>query len=95
MADYYNWRWAFYINVAFGILAFLGIARFMPETPLRKPRFDFFGLSALSIAICALQLMLDRGQFKDRFSSSEIWVEATVAAVAFYLRESEREVRLT
>jgi MFS transporter, DHA2 family, multidrug resistance protein len=29
--------------------------------------------------------MLDRGQLKDWFSSSEIWIEATVAAVAFYL----------
>jgi DHA2 family multidrug resistance protein len=29
--------------------------------------------------------MLDRGQLKDWFSSTEIWIEATVAAVAFYL----------
>jgi DHA2 family multidrug resistance protein len=29
--------------------------------------------------------MLDRGQLKDWFNSTEIWTEATVAAVAFYL----------
>ena len=29
--------------------------------------------------------MLDRGQLRDWFSSTEIWIEATVAAVAFYL----------
>ena len=29
--------------------------------------------------------MLDRGQLKDWFSSTEIWIEAIVAAVAFYL----------
>jgi len=29
--------------------------------------------------------MLDRGQLKDWFSSTEIWIEATVSAVAFYL----------
>jgi MFS transporter, DHA2 family, multidrug resistance protein len=29
--------------------------------------------------------MLDRGQLKDWFSSREIWIEATIAAVAFYL----------
>jgi len=32
-----------------------------------------------------LQIMLDRGQLKDWFSSTEIWIEATVAAVGFYL----------
>jgi len=29
--------------------------------------------------------MLDRGQLKDWFSSTEIWIEAGHAAVAFYL----------
>src|SRR6202030_1114628 len=51
----------------------------------RKSRFDFFGFTALSVGIAAFQIMLDRGQLKDWFSSTEIWIEATVAAVAFYL----------
>ena len=85
LTENYNWRWVFYINVPFGILAFLGILSFMPETQLRKSRFDFFGFTALSLAIGAFQLMLDRGQLKDWFASSEIWVEAIVAGLAFYL----------
>ena len=85
LTEHYNWRWVFYINVPFGILSFLGILSFMPETKLRKSRFDFFGFTALSLAIGALQLMLDRGQLKDWFSSTEIWIEATVSGVAFYL----------
>jgi len=35
--------------------------------------------------IGALQLMLDRGELKDWFHSSEIWIEATVAGLGFYL----------
>jgi DHA2 family multidrug resistance protein len=85
LTENYNWRWVFYINVPFGILAFLGILSFMPETEIRKSRFDFFGFTALSLAIGALQLMLDRGQLKDWFNSSEIWIEATVSATALYL----------
>jgi DHA2 family multidrug resistance protein len=85
LTEHYNWRWVFYINVPFGILSFLGILSFMPETQLRKSRFDFFGFTALSLAIGALQLMLDRGQLKDWFSSTEIWIEAIVSGVAFYL----------
>ena len=85
LTEDYNWRWVFYINVPFGILAFLGILSFLPEGPIGKSRFDFFGFTALSVGIGAFQIMLDRGQLKDWFSSTEIWVEATVAAVALYL----------
>src|SRR5580658_1434504 len=31
LTDDYNWRWVFYINVPVGILAFLGIASFLPK----------------------------------------------------------------
>ena len=85
LTEHYNWRWVFYINVPFGILSFLGILSFMPETVIRKSRFDFVGFAALSVAIGAFQLMLDRGQLKDWFSATEIWVEAIVAGTAFYL----------
>ena len=84
LTEDYNWRWVFYINVPFGILAFLGIMTFLPEGVIRKSRFDFFGFAALSVAIASLQVMLDRGQLKDWFSSTEIWIEAIVSAVAFY-----------
>jgi MFS transporter, DHA2 family, multidrug resistance protein len=57
----------------------------MNETTARKSRFDFFGFITLSLAIGALQLMLDRGQLVDWFSSREIWCAAIVSGVAFYL----------
>jgi len=85
LTENYNWRWVFYINVPLGILAFLGIMSSLPEAVIRKSRFDFFGFTALSVAIASFQIMLDRGQLKDWFSSTEIWVEATVAGVMFYL----------
>jgi DHA2 family multidrug resistance protein len=50
----------------------------------REP-FDFVGFLALSLGIGALQLMLDRGELKDWFRSGEIWIEATVAGLGFYL----------
>ena len=84
LTENYNWRWVFYINVPFGVLSFLGVLSFMSETRIRKSPFDFFGFATLSLAIGALQLMLDRGQLKDWFNSPEIWVEATVAGLALY-----------
>ncbi len=85
LTENYNWRWVFYINVPVGTLAFLGIASSLPKAALRKSRFDFFGFTALSVAIGAFQILLDRGQLKDWFGSTEIWIEATIAGVAFYL----------
>src|SRR6202022_604775 len=81
----YNWRWVFYINIPFAILSVLGTIAFISETRLRKSRFDFFGFSTLSLAIAALQLLLDRGQVKDLFRWAEVWVYARVAAVSCYL----------
>ena len=85
LTENYEWRWVFYINVPFGILSFLGISAFLRETPKKEGAFDFMGFASLSLAIGAFQLMLDRGQIKDWFDSTEIWIEATIAAVAFYL----------
>jgi DHA2 family multidrug resistance protein len=85
LTENYTWRWVFFINVPIGILAFLGIASSLPATTIRKSRFDFFGFTALSVGLGALQLMLDRGQTKDWFDSTEIWVEAAIAVIAFYL----------
>jgi len=85
LTDNYNWRWVFYINVPFGILAFLGTLSTMPETGIRRSPFDFFGFATLSLAVGALQITLDRGQLEDWFNSTEICIEAAVSAAAFYL----------
>lgn len=86
LTEYYSWRWVFYINIPFGVLAWLGITSFVCETPLdNKRKFDLLGFFFLSVAIGSLQLFLDRGESKEWFSSGEILVEATLAGVALYL----------
>jgi DHA2 family multidrug resistance protein len=84
LTEFYNWRWVFYINLPFGILALLGIMAFLPETERdHKRRFDAFGFAMLSIAIGSLQMMLDRGELLDWFGSTEIIIEAVVAGTCF------------
>ena len=81
-----DWRWCFYVNLPVGALCALGILAFIrPSRPMRRGQFDMFGFAMLSIAVGSLQLMLDRGQIKDWFSSTEIWIEATIAVLCFYL----------
>ncbi|WP_044872424.1 DHA2 family efflux MFS transporter permease subunit [Pseudomonas sp. LFM046] len=86
LTEYYNWRWVFYINLPFGLLAWFGLAAFLKETPIeRERRFDLLGFSLLALAIGALQLMLDRGESQDWFHSREILVEAALAGLGLYL----------
>jgi DHA2 family multidrug resistance protein len=85
LTDNHNWRWVFYINVPFGIAAFLGTLSTLPESTIKRSPFDFLGFATLSVAVGALQITLDRGQVKDWFNSPEICVEATVSAAALYL----------
>jgi DHA2 family multidrug resistance protein len=86
LTDTFNWRWVFYVNLPFGIIATLGLLFFMPATPRQKEmRFDWTGFGVLAIGIGALQLMLDRGQTVDWFSAREIIVYAVLAGLGFYL----------
>ncbi|VUD65082.1 Multidrug export protein EmrB [Thalassocella blandensis] len=86
LTEMYNWRWVFYINLPFGLLAWFGISSFVQETPASNARrFDWTGFALLSLALGALQMMLDRGEISDWFASREIVVEALLAAIALYM----------
>jgi DHA2 family multidrug resistance protein len=86
LTEAYTWRYVFYINLPIGVLAFLGMSTFLSETARdATAKLDWFGFGALSLAIAALQVMLDRGEQLDWFSSREVAVEAVVGASALYL----------
>ena len=81
-----SWRWVFYVNLPFGLIALTGLAVFMPKAPVKPDlRFDWTGFAALALAIGMFQLMLDRGETQDWFESGEIIAEAVLAALGFYL----------
>lgn len=86
LTDHYSWRWVFYINLPIGLLALAGLSVALPREfgGPSKP-FDIFGFATLSLCVAALQLMLDRGQTLDWFSSREIVIEAMAAGIGFYL----------
>lgn len=86
LTEFYGWRWIFYVNLPVGVLTLVGLA----QTLNRKERdaglsFDWFGFAVLSIAIGALQLMLDRGEHLGWFSSREVLSEALIAVLGLYL----------
>jgi DHA2 family multidrug resistance protein len=82
----YSWRYVFYINLPIGVLAFAGMSIFLPEARgSTRAKLDWFGFGTLSLAVAALQVLLDRGEELDWFGSGEIVIEAIIAASALYL----------
>jgi len=85
LTDNYSWRWIFFINVPFGIIAVLGVLTYLPDTRHGRKSFDFFGFAALALLVGALQIMLDRGSVKDWFNSAEIRIYAVIVALSAYI----------
>ncbi len=80
ITDNFSWRWIFFINIPVGILAFVLVTRLIEDPPWIKPdrkllgKMDYLGLSFLTIAMGGMQIMLDKGEENDWFSSDFIRV---------------------
>ncbi len=86
ITEYYSWRWAFYLNIPVGLLAFLMILVLVPRPGHRLKRpFNYFGYTMLAIAVASLQFILDRGERFDWFASPTIMILAGVSAAALWV----------
>ena len=86
VAEAYSWRWVFFMILPVCVLCYVAVMVFITDRRRNDgARLDWTGFIALSIAIAAFQLMLDRGERNDWFDSTEIILEGCLAAVAFYL----------
>jgi len=87
LTDTFSWRYAFYINIPVGILAFLLISRFVHDPPYIKHAkvgaFDNIGFGLLVVWTGCLQVVLDKGQEDDWFGAT--WVRWATAAMVIAL----------
>ncbi len=78
ITDNFTWRWIFFMNIPVGILAFILVTRLVDDPPWIKPdrsglkNMDYLGLAFLTLAMGAMQIMLDKGEENDWFNSSFI-----------------------
>ena len=84
LTENFDWRWVFFINLPFGVMALLAGAAILPDLRANPRRFDFLGFGLLAVGVAALQLCLDRGQQLDWFASWEVRTEAGVAAATLW-----------
>lgn len=89
ITDNYSWRWVFYINLPIGILSLIMTAFFIFDpTYIRAQRagkIDYIGLGLLCVGLGALQIVLDKGEREDWFSSAFILRLAIAAVVSLAL----------
>jgi MFS transporter, DHA2 family, multidrug resistance protein len=103
ITDNLDWRWVFLINVPVGIVVSLLAARVLADPPAERAArrawagqgisLDYLGFALLVIGMCALQVVLDKGQEDDWFASSlitDLSVTAVLGLAAFVVWELRR-----
>ncbi len=84
ITDNWSWHWIFFINIPIGVISILMVLFFIIDPPYMqrmKMRIDYWGLALLAIGLGSLQIVLDKGQMEDWFSSGFItWLSIISAA---------------
>ncbi len=89
LTDTMGWRWIFFINIPFGILATIACVMFLPRDENAKlnrtGKVDWTGIALLAVGLGCLQTMLEEGQQDDWFSSSFITWMAVLSGMGLIL----------
>jgi DHA2 family multidrug resistance protein len=92
ITDHFDWRWVFLINVPVGVVVFSlssalvkdpdYIVKAHEERRRQGFRVDYIGFSLLAVGLASMQVVLDRGQQDDWFSSHLMLILGAVSSVA-------------
>lgn len=93
ITDNYDWRWIFFINIPIAILSLFLTHRLVEDTPQIKKeveaakkggfRLDLIGFGLIALTFGTLEVVLDKGQEEDWFSSHFITIFSIVMVVSF------------
>ncbi len=88
ITDNWSWNWIFYINIPIGIISVLIIMLLIQDPPYLKrikEKIDYWGLGLIVVGIGCLQVILDKGQREDWFSSAFILRLSIIAIISLIL----------
>jgi len=91
ITDNWNWRWNFYINLPIGAAALLMVYTFvhdpvyLQKRRAKGGRVDYIGIICLVLGLGLMEIVLDRGQRADWFSSAWVWYSTAASAAAFLI----------
>jgi DHA2 family multidrug resistance protein len=76
ITDTFGWQWIFFVNVPICLIMFFLANFFLQESPKKERHADWLGMGILAIAVCLMQIVLDKGNDEGWFSSNEILFSA-------------------
>lgn len=89
--DHLSWRWAFYVNVPFGVLALVVLSAYLPASARRDgARIDYAGAALLAGTVVATLLIANWGGNQYAWGSARILgliASAIILLAAFVWRE--------
>ncbi|MCL4476878.1 MAG: DHA2 family efflux MFS transporter permease subunit [Nitrospirae bacterium] len=88
ITDNWSWHWIFFINIPIGIVSILMCLFFIVDPPYMKRmkmKIDYWGLAFLAIGLGCLQIVLDKGEREDWFSSGFITWLTAISALSLIL----------
>jgi len=88
ITENWSWHWVFFINIPIGAISILMTLFFIFDPAYMKPtkmKIDYLGLILLPIGIGCLQIVLDKGQREEWFSSSLIIGLSIISAISLIL----------
>lgn len=98
LATDFSWRWAFWLNIPFGLLVLLGILKALPETrdPATERHLDLVGALAAAVAMAGLVFALIEGATYGWWRQPSgaispvpvVLAVALLSLVAFFVREA-------
>ena len=100
ITDHFTWRWIFFINVPVGLVSLFLTHRLVSDPPhIRNAKektggIDYIGLGLIAVGLACLEMVLDKGQEDDWFTSPFIVVMSVIAAVtlvSFVIWESKQK----
>ncbi len=107
ITDNFSWRWIFYVNVPVGLISLVLTNFLVSDPPYMKKaslkagfRIDYIGIGLISLGLGSMQIVLDKGQREDWFSSKFIVVffllmlVGIVAGILWELRQKEPVIDL-
>ncbi len=93
ITDNWSWPWIFYINIPIGIISVIMLWFVIKDPPYLKrikTKIDYWGLALIVIGLGCLQIVLDKGQREDWFSSAFIMrltLISVISLIAFIIVE--------
>ena len=98
LATDFSWRWAFWLNIPFGLLVLVGILKALPETrdPATERHLDLVGALAAAVAMAGLVFALIEGATYGWWRQPSgaispvpvVLAVALLSLVAFFVREA-------